>query len=190
MRSCRATLMFLLATPTLLSTLILPTACAQVPDVTRSYFVPQAGSFTTPNEGQLAIRYTRTCPNIDGNQVFFLNARLKIVVQASDGSPIPGIAASDICVLFNGGTPAQGFTGNGADSIIANSQFNPACPDVRCIPADAPTDSNGETFISWIGSTPGQPGVGTRDPLRKWGGWEGDVPLYVLGVQLQGKLTS
>jgi hypothetical protein len=173
-----------------LALLIAQAAHGQVPDVTLSYFVPQSGILSTPTEGQQAIRNARTCPNVDRDQIYFQNARLKIVVQASDGSPIPGIAAADICVMFNGGTPAQGFTGIGADSIIANSQFNPGCPDVHCITADAPTDSSGATYISWRGSTPGQPGIGTRDPSRKFGAWEGDVPLYVLGVQLQGKLTS
>ncbi len=87
-------------------------------------------------------------------------------------------------------TPEQGFTGAGDDSIIANSQFDPGCPDVRCIQADAPTDANGVTYITWMGSTPRQPGVGTRDPFRKWGAWAGDLPMYVMGFQLQGKLTS
>jgi hypothetical protein len=108
-----------------------------------------------------------------------------------------GISASNICVLFNGGTSApppagQGFSGLGDDSIIANSQYNPLsnCPDVRCVQADAPTDANGVTYITWLGSTPGSPGVATRDPLRKWGGYAGDIPVMVLGVKLQGKLAS
>jgi hypothetical protein len=179
-----------------LAVLIVPAAYAGVPSQTLSYFVPQSGSVTTPTEGTLAIRNARRCPNDDGTQVFPLNARLKVVVLASDGSPISGIAASDVCIMFNGGTGVgtglQGFTGVGDDSIIANFQYNQLanCPDVRCVQADAPTDVNGVTYITWIGATPGQPGVGTRDPFRKWGGFAGDIPLYVLGFKLQGKLTS
>src|SRR5206468_2441840 len=116
------------------------------------------------------------------------------VVFGTNTLPMAGIPAADICVLFNGGTPPplQGFTGAGDDSIIANSQYNPAanCPDVRCVRADAPTDANGVTYITWLGSTPGNPGVATRDPFRKWGGYAGDIPVRVLGVQLQGKLTD
>jgi hypothetical protein len=176
----------------LLTTLIPLSSHAGVPDVTRSYFVPQAGNTTTPVEGASAIANARGCPNKDGTQIYRLNARLKVVVQASDGSPIAGIAASDVCVMFNGGTPAQGFSGVGDDSIIANFQFNQLsnCPDVRCIPADAPTDASGVTYITWLGSTPGQPGFSTRDGSRKWGGYAGDIPVMVLGFKLQGKLTS
>jgi len=147
---------------------------------------------TTPTEGQAAIANARFCPNKDGTQILRMSARLKIVLQASDGSPIAGVAASDICIMFNGGTPAQGFSGIGDDSIIANFQFNQLanCPDLRCIPADAPTDQNGVTYICWNGATPGQPGVATRDPLRKWGGCAGDIPVYALGFKLLGKLTS
>jgi hypothetical protein len=170
----------------------IPAAYAGVPDVTLSFFVPQSGSVTTPTEGAAAIANARRCPNDDGTQVLRLNSRLKVVVKASDGSPIVGIPASDICVLFNGGTPAQGFSGVGDDSIIANFQFNQVnnCPDVRCVQADAATDATGVTYITWIGATPGSPGVGTRDPLRKWGGYAGDIPVMVLGFKLQGRLTT
>src|SRR5258708_6744414 len=121
-----------------LAVLIVPAAYAGVPDVTQSFFVPQSGSMTTPTEGAAAIVNARRCPatgssNVaqEGTQVLRLNARLKVVVKASDGSPIVGIPASDICVLFNGGTPAQGFSGVGDDSVIANFQFNQIanCPD-------------------------------------------------------------
>ena len=165
-------------------------ALACVPDISRSYFVPQSGSLTTPTEGAAAIANARTCPNKDGVQVLRQNSRLKVVVLDQVGSPITGISAQDICILFNGGTPAQGFSGVGDDSIIATSQYNPGCPDVRCISADAPTDLNGVTYITWMGATPGQPGVGRRDPDRKWGAWAGDIPLYVMGFKLRGKLTS
>ena len=170
----------------------IPAAYAGVPDVTQSFYVPQRGSVATPTEGAVAIASARRCPNDDGSQVLALNARLKVVVKASDGSPIAGIPASDICVLFNGGTPAQGFSGVGDDSIIANFQFNQlsSCPDIRCVQADAATDATGTTYITWIGATPGSPGVGTRDPFRKWGGYAGSIPVVVLGFQLQGKLTT
>ena len=175
-----------------LAVLIVPAAYAGVPDVSQSFYVPQSGSITTPTEGALAMANARRCPNDDGVQVLKLNARLKVVVKASDGSPIAGIPASDICVLFNGGTPAQGFSGVGDDSIIANFQFNQLsnCPDIRCVQADAPTDAAGVAYITWIGATVGQPGVGTRDPFRKWGGYAGDIPVMVLGFKLQSKLTS
>jgi hypothetical protein len=141
---------------------------------------------TAPIEGAAAIANARRCPNDDGTQVLKLNARLKIVVRTVAGQPISDISPADICVLFNGGTPAQGFSGAGDDSIIASSQFNSLanCPDVRCVQADAPTDLNGVTYITWIGA------AGIRDPLRKWGGYAGDLPVLVLGVQLQGRLTS
>lgn len=170
----------------------IPAAYAGVPDVTQSYYVPQSGSITTPTESTGAIANARRCPNDDGTQVLRLNSRLKVVVKASDGSPIVGIPASDICVLFNGGTPAQSFAGVGDDSIIANFQFNQLsnCPDIRCVQADAPTDGTGTTYITWIGATPGSPGVGTRDPFRKWGGYAGDIPVMVLGFKLNGYLTT
>jgi len=170
----------------------IPAAYAGVPDVTQSFFVPQSGSFTTPTEGAAAIANARRCPNtgsgdpLEGTQVLKLNARLKVVVKASDGSPISGIPASDICVLFNGGTTTQGFSGVGDDTIVANAQWNPAalCPDVRCIQADGPTDATGTAFITWIGAG------GVNDKQRKWGAYSGDVPVMVLGFKLQGRLTS
>ncbi len=198
-----------------LAVLIVPAAYAGVPDVSQSFYVPQSGSLTTPTEGAAAIASARRCPNDDGTQVLRLNARLKIVVKASDSSPIAGIPASDICVvkasdsspiagipasdicvLFNGGTPAQGFSGVGDDSIIANFQFNQLsnCPDVRCVQADAATDAAGVAYITWLGDPASSP-IDTatcrpRDPLRKWGGYAGDIPVMVLGFKLQGKLTS
>jgi len=185
---------------------------AGAPDPTQSYFVPQAGSLSTPCEGGTgnctavaaadfsyaltigggAIGTFRACPNNDGNQVLRNNARIKVVVKAFDGSPIAGVNPADICVLLNGGTAEQGFSGIGADSIIANSTWNvdPRCPDVRCIPADASTDANGVTFITLRGSVPGSPGVSVRDPNRKWGHFDSDMPVVVLGYKLSGRLTS
>jgi len=165
---------------------------AAVPSTVWSYFVPQSGSIATPTEGAAAIGNTAYCPNKDGSQVLRRNARLKVVVKAGNGSPISGIPATDICILFNGGTPAQGFTGIGDDSIIANFQFNQLanCPNVHCISADAPTDQDGVTYVTWLGSTYLTPGVAQRDPSIKWGGYAGDMPLYVYGLLLQGRLTS
>jgi len=184
-----------------LALLIVPAAYAGVPDTFLSYFVPTAGTLASPCEGNTgncggigggAIRNFRGCPNNDAGQMLPNNARLRVVVKASNGLPIVGVPASDVCILFNGGTAAQGFSGVGDDSIAANFQYNQAanCPDVRCIQADAATDTTGTTFITLIGSTPGTPGVGTRDALRKWGNWAGNVPVMVLGFQLQGKLTN
>jgi hypothetical protein len=114
------------------------------------------------------------------------------VLRDVNGNPIPGVAAEDICILLNGGTAAQGFGGVGADSVIANSTWNtdPVCPDVRCIAADAPTDVNGTTYITFTGSSPGSPGVGVRDPNRKWGHYDSDLPVFALGFQLSGRLTT
>ena len=102
-------------------------ALAGVPDVTLSYYVPQATGTASavagvPCEGAVAglngcaiapagtggaVGSARRCPNDDPPQMLKNNARLKVVVRASDGSPIVGIPAADICVLFNGGTPGE-----------------------------------------------------------------------------------
>ncbi|HEY2924799.1 MAG TPA: hypothetical protein VGJ98_07505, partial [Candidatus Eisenbacteria bacterium] len=78
-----------------LAILIVPAAYAGVPDANQSFYVPQSGSVTTPSEGVLAIQNARGCPNEDGTQVLRLSARLKVVVRASDGSPIANIPAGD-----------------------------------------------------------------------------------------------
>ena len=171
---------------------IVPAAYAGVPDPTASFFVPQRGTVGTPIEGTSAASFFRACPNNDGGTSLANNARIKVVVRDSNSNGIPGIAAADVCVLFNGGTTAQGFSGVGADSIIANGQFNqsPLCPDVRCVQADAETDATGTTYITFTGSTPGQPGIGTRNPLRKWGHYDTKIPVYVLGFEIQGRLTT
>jgi len=171
---------------------IVPAAQAGVPDVTQSYFVPQTGTVATPTEGAVAIRLFRACPNNDGGASLPNNARVKVVVRDANGNGIPGIAAADICVLFNGGTPAQSFSGVGADSIIANSAFNPAplCPDVRCVAADAPTDANGTTYITFAGADVNNPGVTLRNANRKWGHYDTELPVYVLGFKLSGRLTT
>src|SRR5258705_960355 len=139
-----------------LAVLIVPAAYAGVPDATQCFYVPQSGSVTTPTEGAAAMANARRCPNDDGSQVLRLNSRLKVVVKASDGSPIAGIPASDICVLFNGGTPAQGFSDVGDDSIISNFQFHQLsnCTDIRFVHADAPTAAPRVAHITWVRATP------------------------------------
>lgn len=171
---------------------IVPAAYAGVPDPGTSFYVPQRGTVATPVEGTSATTVFRACPNNEGGTSLPNNARVKVVVRDSNSNGIPGIAAADICLLFNGGTPAQGFSGVGADSIIANGQFNqsPLCPDVRCVQADAETDGTGTTYITFTGSTPGSPGVGTRNPARKWGHYDTKIPVYVLGFEILGRLTT
>ncbi len=162
------------------------TAAAQI-DINNSYYVPQAGlDYNNPIEGDAAIVNFRACPNNDGDGSLPLNARIKVVVQDSGGQGISGIADSEICILFNGGTPAQGFIGVGADSVIADSTWNkvPLCPPVRCVQADGPTDADGVTYITFTG-----PG-GVRDPNRKWGHYDSVLPVFVLGSELRGRITS
>ena len=175
---------------------IVPAAYAGVPDVSQSFYVPQAGSTTAPLEGTSSpnpsFRFFRACPNNDGGASLPNNARVKVVVRDVNGNGIQGIAAADICLLFNGGTPLQSFSGVGADSVVSNAQFNqtPLCPDVRCVQADDQTDASGTTFITFTGSTAGSPGVGTRSPLRKWGHYDFEIPVYVLGFKISGRLTT
>ena len=113
---------------------------AAVLDPTLSYYVPQAGMVAAPLEGADAIRFLRACPNNDGGSSLPNNVRIKVVALDGAGVGIPDIPAAEVCVLFNGGTVAQGFVGPGADSIVANGTWNvaPLCPDVTCIEADAP----------------------------------------------------
>lgn len=171
---------------------IVPAAYAGVPDAGTSFYVPQRGTIASPIEGTAATTVFRACPNNEGGTSLPGNGRIKVVVRDSNSNGIPGIAAADICLLFNGGTPAQGFSGVGADSVIANGQFNqtPLCPDVRCVSADAETDATGTAYITFTGATPGSPGVGTRNPSRKWGHYDTKIPVYVLGFEILGKLNS
>src|SRR5437867_3721928 len=162
----------LLATPLLIlaASLVLPrTVPAQV-DPNMSYFVPQIGPVAAPVEGAGAIKFFTQCPNNDVAALIDNNARIKVVVKDATGAPIAGINVTRIVIELNGGTPAQGFGGNGADSVIANHDFNqnPPCPDLRPIYADAPTDAAGVTYITFAGSAPGAPGVAVRSELRKW----------------------
>ena len=187
----------LLAMLLLLTLSIHAYAQCPLPDVNQSFYVPQAGSVTAPAEGTLATRFFRMCPNNDGGSSLPNSARIKVVLKDMFGAPIVGLPAEQVYILFNGGTPAQGFFGQGADSIIANGVWNtsPLCPDVRELSADAPTDATGSTTITFGGSLPGSPGVYSRDPRRKWGHWDTDIPVMVGKMpcnpqRLKGKLTS
>lgn len=166
-------------------------AMAQTPDVAKSYFVPEAGTVGSPIVGQAAVRFFRTCPNNDGGASLPQNARIRIVLNDASNMPIMGLAADHIYIKLNGGTAVQGFSGDGADSIIANSVNNtdPVCPDLRYMFADAATDANGVTYITFAGADPGAPGVTLRDPNRKWGHYDSELPVYANGVLLQGRLT-
>jgi hypothetical protein len=173
---------------------IVPAAYAGVPDVNQSFYVPQAGNTTTPLEGASAPKsfsFFRGCPNNDGAS-YANNSRVKVVVRDANGNGIPGVSAADICLLFNGGTPAQGFSGVGADSVLANNQYSvgATCPDLRCVQADDQTDASGVAYITFTGSVPGSPGVGQRNTGRKWGHYDTEVPVYVLGFKIQGRLTT
>jgi hypothetical protein len=191
-------------------------ASAGVPDLTLSFYVPQAGDpdpaglapgihpFQTAvlTEGTLAARLFRACPNNDGTSSLPNNARIKVVVRDANGNGIANVPAADICVVLNGGTPAQGFSGIGADSVISNSQFNTAhpetppsiathaCPDIRCIQADGPTNAAGITFITFTGSNPTSRGIGIRDSNRKWGHYDTELPVYVMGFKISGRITT
>jgi len=171
---------------------VVSTAAAGIPDAGQSYYVPQRGTVASPVEGTAATTVFRLCPNNEGGTSLPNNARIKLLIRDGNGNGIPGIAAADMCILFNGGTPVQGFSGVGADSVIANGQYNqqPLCPDVRCIPADAETDASGVTYITFTGSTPGQPGVGTINRARKWGHYDTRINVYVLGFEIFGRLTT
>jgi hypothetical protein len=74
--------------------------------------------------------------------------------------------------------------------VISNSQYNPLCPDVRWVYADAPTDAEGVTYITFTGANVSAPGVGSRDVYRKWGHYDSELPVYVVGFKFDGRLTS
>jgi hypothetical protein len=179
-----------------------PAAYAGIPDANNSYYVPQSG---TPDpfpasgdapavetEGAAAVANFRMCPNNEGGTSLPLNARIKVTLRDVNNMPIPNVAAADICILFNGGTPVQGFSGTGADSVIANSTFNtsPLCPDVRCVFADRPTNSAGQTYITFGGADPVTPGQYLRNANRKWGHYDTKLPVYALGFELSGRFIS
>ena len=174
----------------LVSLLVGVPAHADVPYAPFSYYVPQAGPIEAPVEGNAAIRYFRMCPNNDGATSLPNSARIKVVVRNGANRPIDWVDGGDVVAVLNGGTPEQGFSGVGADSIVSNSQYNPICPDVRVISADGPTDPDGVTYITFRGTEPGTRGVGVRNPLRKWGHYDSKIPVYVVGFELSGRLTS
>ena len=164
-------------------------AGAGIPDQTNSFYVPQAGlDYGNPLEGDEATPYFRACPNNDEGASLPLAARVKVVIRDSSGAPMSGIPGTDICVLLNGGTATQGFSGIGADSIAADPLWSGGsvggCPALRCIQADAPSDANGVTYITFSG-----PG-GVRDSNRKWGHYDSELPVYVMGFKIPGRLTS
>ena len=182
--------------PAILACTLCSAASAQVPDAGQSFFVPQAGSVASPLEGASAVRFFRACPNNDGVSSLPNNARIKIVLRDASGSPVVGYSRVRVYVLFNGGTAAQGFGGPGADSIIANGTYNtsPLCPDVTKLFADADTDIQGQTYITFAGSS-ATPGVAERNPNRKWGHYDSDVPVFVEPPSgppegLSGRLTA
>jgi hypothetical protein len=166
-------------------------AQAQTPDIALSYFVPEAGDVGTPIEGANAVRFFRACPNNDGGASLPANARIRLVLKDASGASIVGLGPENIYIKLNGGTDVQGFLGDGADSIIANDTYNtdPACPLLRYVNADAATDADGVAYITFAGADPGNPGVTLRDPNRKWGHYDTELPVYANGVQLQGRLT-
>jgi hypothetical protein len=173
---------------------IVPAAYAGVPDVNQSFYVPQAGTTTSPLEGAStpkSFSFFRGCPNNDPPS-YPNNARVKVVVRDANGTGIAGVSAADICLLFNGGLPAQGFSGVGADSVVSNPQFSSGgvCPLLQCVQADDQTDASGVAYITFGGATPGSPGVGLRNPIRKWGHYDTKIPVYVLGYEIQGRLTT
>jgi hypothetical protein len=161
-----------------------------VPDITRSYYTPEAGTLEAPLHGLAARALFKACPNNDGGTSLPDSARLRVVLRDVSNQPIPNVSAADIYILLDGGTAAQGFYGDGADSVIANSTWNtnPLCPDVRVITADGPTNSAGVAFITFAGAA--FPGVAGRDSTRKWGHYSARMPVYVLGQELQGKIDS
>lgn len=167
-------------------------AAAQQIDLGYSFYVPQTGPVLMPTEGTTASQFFRACPNNDGGTSLPNNARIKIVLRGISDTPIVGIPPGDIWIPINGGTSAQGFTGTGADSIIANGTWNagPLCPDLRYLYADAPTDAEGVTYITFGGADPASPGVYVRDPDRKWGHYDTDLLVIVRGAALIGRLTT
>ena len=167
-------------------------AQAQTPDVTKSYFVPEAGAVGTPLQGADAVRFFRVCPNNDGGTSLPQNARIKLVLKDANDAPIVGLAPANIYIKFNGGTDKQGFSGDGADSIIANGIYNtsPACPTLQYLFADAASDAAGVAYITFSGGNPANPGTTLRDPNRKWGHYDDSLPVFVNGIQLLGRLTD
>jgi len=194
--ACAIALAALVASPAVaLASVVASPAAACIPDVSKSFYVPQAGSVSTPAEGAAAIQHFRMCPNNDGGTSLPNKARIKVVVRDVSGNGISGVAAADIAIVFNGGSPAQ-ISGFGADSVISNSRFNATCPDLRVVDADAPTDASGTTYITFAGGDPANPGQTLLNGSlpahrgRKWGHFDSELPVYVLGFKLSGRITT
>lgn len=180
-----------------LSLLGAPSSTMAQVSTANSYFAPEAGSLSAPTLGNAAIKFFRTCPNNDGGASLPNRARIKIVLLDALSGGVMGLIPY---IKVNGGTPAQGFSGNGADSMIANDVWNvsPPCPNLdrmdssvphyRYIDADGATDGGGVTYITFTGVG------GVRDPNRKWGHYASRIPVYVLdgGVEkeIQGRLLE
>jgi len=64
------------------------------------------------------------------------------------------------------------------------------CPDLRFVGADAPTDLNGTTYITLAGGDALSPGTAMRNGNHKWGHYDSKLPVYVMGFELAGRLTS
>jgi hypothetical protein len=165
---------------------------AQTPDPATSYYVPEAGPVGAPLTGTDAVQFFRACPNNDGGASLPLSARIKVVLKNSVGLPLAGVPAADIYIKLNGGTDVQGFSGDGADSVIANGVYNtdPACPLLQYVFADAPTDGAGATYITFGGGDPASPGAYLRDPGRKWGHYDSVLPVFANGVVILGRLEE
>jgi len=164
------------------------------PDPTMSYFVPEAGPVApggVPDTGADAVKFFRSCPDNDGGASLPNNARIKVVLTNAFG-PIAGVPADKIYIWLNGGTPVQGFSGDGADSVISNGINNtaPACPDLYYVTADAPSDLNGVAYITFRGASPLNPGIAVRSAERKWGHYDSDLPVIANGVRILGKFLE
>lgn len=165
-------------------------AIAQTADPAHCYYVPEAGDVANPTVGANATQQFHMCPNNDGNTSLPNSVRIKVFINDASGNP--AFTTKDmICMLLNGGTAAQSFTGPGADSIIANSTWNqsPQCPNLTCIQADA-DPVGGIAYITFAGGDPLNPGHALRDPCRKWGHYDSQIPVRVNGVSIAGRLLA
>jgi hypothetical protein len=165
-------------------------AVALDPAPANCYYVPEAGPVGTPVVGTAATQLFHACPNNDGNSSLPNHVRIKVILKDVNGDPA-FTAKGNICVQLNGGTPAQGFSGTGADSIIANSTWNqtPRCPNLTCIEADA-DPVGGVAYITFTGGDPLNPGVALRNPCRKWGHYDTAIPVQINGVNIVGRLLE
>ena len=111
----------------------LPASAQQTPDPTLSYFVPEAVPPAPPIvTGLAATAYFRSCPGNDGGSSLPNHARIKVILKNVDGTPCVGVAAANIYIKLNGGTDVQGFSGDGADSIIGCAHRSPKASANSC----------------------------------------------------------